>query len=124
MESFESQDPTVSRKKEDPHCLRSKEKFPQSEMLCRCIPSVNIGALCFIRSKISTGHFILSSADQHYGDADSILSPVHTAKSTSSWFKGQVIPVLKCTTVFKASLFSLSLSELNYSTKNSDYKHS
>ncbi len=43
-------------------------------------------------------HFMLSSADQLYEDADFIfqqdLAPAHSAKATSTWFKDHGNPVL------------------------------
>ncbi len=43
-------------------------------------------------------HFMLSAADQLYGDADFIfqqdLAAAHSAKATSTWFKDHGIPVL------------------------------
>ncbi len=43
-------------------------------------------------------HFMLSSADQLFKDADFIfqqdLAPAHTAKSTKSWFNDHGVDVL------------------------------
>ncbi|KAL0199464.1 hypothetical protein M9458_008004 [Cirrhinus mrigala] len=58
-----------------------------------------------LRSKVNAAvyqdvleHFMLPAADQLYGDTDFIfqqdLSPAHSAKATSTWFKDHGIPVL------------------------------
>ena len=43
-------------------------------------------------------HFMLPSADKHYGDSDFIfqqdLAPAHTAKTTKTWFNDHGITVL------------------------------
>ena len=106
--SFENQGPRVWRKRgeaQNPSCLRSSVKFPQSVMVWGAMSSAGVGPLCFLRSKVSAAvyqevleHFMLPSADQLYGDADFIyqqdLAPAHTAKGTSTWFKDHGIPVL------------------------------
>ncbi len=87
------------------HCLRSSVKFPQSVMVWGAMSSAGVGPLCFLRSKVNTAvyqevleHFMLSTADQLYGDADFIfqqdLAPAHSAKATNTWFKDHGIPVL------------------------------
>ncbi len=58
--------------------------------------SAGVAPLCFLKTNVSAHvyqetleHFMLSSADQLFKDADFIfqqdLAPVHTAKSTKSW---------------------------------------
>ncbi len=90
---------------QNPRCLRSSVKFPQSVMVWGAMSSAGVGPLCFLRSKVNTAvyqevleHFMLPAADQLYGDADFIfqqdLAPAHTAKATSTWFKDHGIPVL------------------------------
>ncbi len=106
--SFGNQGPRVWRKRgeaQNPHCLRSSVKFPQSVMVWGAMSSAGVGPLCFLRSKVNTAvyqevleHFMLPAADQLYGDADFIfqqdLAPAHSSKATSSWFKDHGIPVL------------------------------
>ncbi len=100
--------PRVWRKRgeaQNPRCLRSSVKFPQSVMVWGAMSSAGVGPLCFLRSKVNTAvyqevleHFMLPAADQLYGDADFIfqqdLAPAHSAKATSTWFKDHGIPVL------------------------------
>ncbi len=106
--SFGNQGPRVWRKRgeaQNPRCLRSSVKFPQSVMVWGAMSSAGVGPLCFLRSKVNTAvyqevleHFMLPAADQLYGDADLIfqqdLAPAHSAKATSTWFKDHGIPVL------------------------------
>ncbi len=106
--SFGNQGPRVWKKRgeaQNPCCLRSSVKFPQSVMVWGAMSSAGVGPLCFLRSKVNTAvyqavleHFMLPAADQLYGDADFIfqqdLAPAHSAKATSTWFKDQGIPVL------------------------------
>ncbi len=106
--SFGNQGPSVWRKigeAQNPRCLRSSVKFPQSVMVWGAMSSAGVGPLCFLRSKVNTAvyqevleHFMLPAADQLYGDADFIfqqdLAPAHSAKATSTWFKDHGIPVL------------------------------
>ncbi len=93
------------REAQNPRCLRSSVKFPQSVMDWGAMSSAGVGPLCFLRSKVNTAvyqevleHFMLPAADQLYGDADFIfqqdLAPAHSAKATSTWFKDHGIPVL------------------------------
>ncbi len=100
--------PRVWRKRgeaQNPRCLRSSVKFPQSVKVWGAMSSAGVGPLCFLRSKVNTDvyqevleHFMLLAADQLYGDADFIfqqdLAPAHSAKATSTWFKDHGIPVL------------------------------
>ncbi len=90
---------------QNPRCLSSSVKFPQSVMVWGAMSSAGVGPLCFLRSKVNTAiyqgvleHFMLPAADQLYGDADFIfqqdLAPAHSAKATSTWFKDHDIPVL------------------------------
>ncbi len=106
--SFGNQGARVWRKRgeaQNPRCLRSSVKFPQSVMVWGAMSSAGVGPLCFLRSKVNTAvyqdvleHFMLPAADQLYGDADFIfqqdLAPAHSAKATSTWFKDHGIPVL------------------------------
>uniref|UniRef100_A0AAY5KGN6 Tc1-like transposase DDE domain-containing protein n=1 Tax=Esox lucius TaxID=8010 RepID=A0AAY5KGN6_ESOLU len=106
--SFGNQGPRVWRKRgeaQNPCCLKSSVKFPQSVMVWGVMTSAGVGPLCFLRSKVNAAfyqevleHFMLPAADQFYGDADFIfqqdLAPAHSAKATSTWFKDHGIPVL------------------------------
>lgn len=106
--SFGNQGPRVWRKSgeaQNPRCLKSSVKFPQSVMIWGAMSSAGVGPLCFLKSTVNAAiyqeileHFMLPSADKLYGDADFIfqqdLAPAHTAKSTKSWFNDHGITVL------------------------------
>ncbi len=78
--SFVNQGPRVWRKSgeaQNPRCLKSSVKFPQSVMIWAAVTSAGVGPLCFIKSKVNSAvyqeileHFMLTSADKLYGDAD------------------------------------------------------
>ncbi len=92
--SFVNQGPRVWRKRgeaQNPCCLKSSVKFPQSVMVWAAVTSAGVGPLCFLKSTVNTDiyqeileHFMLPSADKLYGDAEFIfqqdLAPAHTAK--------------------------------------------
>ncbi len=93
--SFGNQGPRVWRKAQNPCCLKSSVKFPQSVMIWAAMSSAGVGPLCFLKSTVNAAiyqdileHFMLPSADKLYGDADFIfqqdLAPAHTAKGTKS----------------------------------------
>ncbi len=106
--SFGNQGPRVWRKSgeaQNPCCLKSSVKFPQSVMIWAAMSSAGVGPLCFLKSTINAAiyqeileHFMLPSADKLYGDADFIfqqdLAPAHTAKGTKSWFSDHGVTVL------------------------------
>ncbi len=106
--SFGNQGPRVWRKSEEaqnPCCLKSSVKFPQSVMIWAAMSSAGVGPLCFLKSTVNAAiyqeileHFMLPSADKLYGDADFIfqqdLAPAHTAKGTKSWFNDHGVTVL------------------------------
>ncbi len=106
--SFGNQGPRVWRKRgeaQNPRCLRSSVKFPQSVMVWGAMSSAGVGPLCFLRSKVNTAVYQEVFRALHasccwplYGDADFIfqqdLAPAHSAKATSTWFKDHGIPVL------------------------------
>ncbi len=65
-------------------------------MIWGAMSSTGVDPLCFLKTNITAPvyqeileHFMLSSADQLFKDADCIsqqhLAPAHTAKSTKSW---------------------------------------
>ncbi len=97
--SFGNQGPRVWRKGGEAHspsCLKSSVKFPQSVMIWGAMASAGVGPLCFLTTNVTAHvyqdileHFILSSANQLFKDADFIfqqdLAPAHTARSTKSW---------------------------------------
>ncbi len=92
--SFGNQGLRVWRKSgeaQNPCCLKSSVKFPQSVMIWAAMSSAGVGPLCFLKSTVNAAiyqeileHFMLPSADKLYGDADFIfqqdLAPAHTAK--------------------------------------------
>ncbi len=106
--SFGNQGPRVWRKSgeaQNPCCLKSSVKFPQSVMIWGAVTSAGVGPLCFIKSKVNAAiyqeileHFTLPSADKLYGDADFIfqqdLAPAHSDKTTSNCFADHDITVL------------------------------
>ncbi len=106
--SFGNQGPRVWRKSgeaQNPCCLMSSVRFPQSVMIWAAMSSAGVGPLCFLKSTVNAAiyqemleHFILPSADKLYGDADFIfqqdLAPANTAKSTKSWFNDHGVTVL------------------------------
>ncbi len=76
---------------QNPCCLRSSVKFPQSVMIWAVMSSSGVDPLCFLKSTVNAAiyqeileHFMLPSADKLYGDAGFIfqqdLAPDHTAK--------------------------------------------
>ncbi len=106
--SLVNQGPRVWRKSgeaQNPCCLKSSVKFPQSVMIWAAMSSASVGPLCFLKSTVNAAiyqeileHFMLPSADKLYGDADFIfqqdLAPAHTAKGTKSWFNDHGVTVL------------------------------
>ncbi len=106
--SFGNQGPRVWRKRgetQNPCCLKSSVKFPQSEMIWAAVSSAGVGPLCFLKSTVNAAiyqdileHFMLPPADKLYGDADFIfqqdLAPAQTAKGTKSWFTDHAVTVL------------------------------
>ncbi len=82
--SFGHQGPRVWRKSgeaQNPCCLKSSVKFPQSVMIWAAMSSAGVGPLCFLKSTVNLPaifqeileHFMLPSADKLYGDADFIF---------------------------------------------------
>ncbi len=77
---------------QNPCCLKSSVKFPQSVMIWAAMSSAGAGPLCFLKSTVNAAiyqeilePFMLPSADKLYGNADFIfqqdLAPAHTANS-------------------------------------------
>ncbi len=106
--SFGNQGLRVWRKSgeaQNPSCLKSSVKFPQSVMIWAAMSSAGVGPLCFLKSTVNAAiyqemleHFMLPSANKLYGDTDFIfqqdLAPAHTAKATKSWFNDHGVTVL------------------------------
>ncbi len=105
---LENQGPRVWRKSgeaQNPCCLKSSVKFPQSVMIWAAMSSAGVGPLCFLKSTVNAAvyqdileHFMFPSADKLYGVSDFIfqqdLAPVHTAKGTKSLFNDHGVNVL------------------------------
>ncbi len=105
--SFGYQGPRVWRKRgeaQNPRCLKSSVKFPQSVMIWAAMSSAGVDPLCFLKSTVNAAiyqemlqHFVLPSAEKLYGDADFIfqqdLAPAQTVKGTKSWFNGHGVTV-------------------------------
>ncbi len=82
--SFGNQGPRVWRKSgeaQNPCCLKSSVKFPQSVMIWAAMSSAGVGPLFSLKSTVNAAiyqeileHFMLPSADSFYGDADLISS--------------------------------------------------
>ncbi len=82
--NFVNQGPRVWRKigdTQNPCCLKSSVKFPESVMIWAAMTSAGVGPLCFLKSTVNaaiyqeiTDHFMLPSADKLYGDADFIFT--------------------------------------------------
>ncbi|XP_053484848.1 very-long-chain (3R)-3-hydroxyacyl-CoA dehydratase 4 isoform X3 [Ictalurus furcatus] len=72
--------PRVWRKSgetQNPSCLKSSVKFPQSVMIWGVMSSAGVGPLCFLKLRVNAAstrrfleHFMLPSADELYGDGD------------------------------------------------------
>ncbi len=94
-----------SKEAQNPCCLKSSVKFPQSVMIWAAMSSAVVGPLCFMKYTVNAAiyqeileHVMLPSADKFYGDADFIfqqdLAPAHTAKGSKSWFSDHGVTVL------------------------------
>lgn len=85
--------------------------------------SAGVHKLSFVKSMATTTlchnvleDFMISSAENLYGDADLIfqqdLAPAHTTKSTKTWFDAHAITVLDCP-AYSPDLFPIeSLSSI------------
>ncbi len=99
--SFGNQVPRVWRKSgeaQNPCCLKSSVKFPQSVMIWAAMLSAGVGPQCFLKSTVNAA--IYQEMLEHFmlpGDADFIfqqdLAPAHTAKGTKSWFNDHGVTV-------------------------------
>ncbi len=89
---------------QNPRCLKSSVKFPQSVMIWAAMSSAGVGPLCFLKSSQRIhlpGNFRALHASfcwQLFKDADlnfqQDLAPAHTAKSTKSWLNDHGVGVL------------------------------
>ncbi len=90
---------------QNPCCLKSSVKFPQLVMIWATMSTAGVVPLCFLKSTVNAAiyqdileHFMLSSADKLYEDADFIfqhdLAPAHTAKGTKSLLNEHGVTVL------------------------------
>ncbi len=84
---------------------KSNVKFSKSVMIWAAMSSAGVGPLCFLKSTVNAAiyqeivkHFMLTSADNFYGNADFVfqqdLAPAHTAKGTKSWLNDYGVTVL------------------------------
>ncbi len=62
---------------QNPSCLKSSVKFPKSDMIWGAVTSTGVCPLSLIKTQVNAAiyqdifeHFMLSSADKLYGDAD------------------------------------------------------
>ncbi len=106
--SFVNQGPRVWRKSgeaQNPCCLKSSVKFPQSVVIWAAMSSAGVGPLCFLKSTVNKAiyqdilkHYMLPSADRFYRDADFIFqqdfAPAHSVKGTKSWLNDHGVTVL------------------------------
>ncbi len=115
--SFGNQGPRVWRKSgeaQNPCCLKSSVKFPQSVMIWAAMSSAGVGPLCFLKSTVNAAiyqeileHFHASFCWQALwrcwfnfpaGLGLPTLTcphwPAHTAKGTKSWFNDHGVTVL------------------------------
>ncbi len=90
-----NQGPRVWRKSgeaQNPCCLKSSVKFPQSVMIWAAMSSAGVGPLCFLKSTVNAAiyqeileHFMLPSADKFYGDADFICPHCQRYQKLVQW---------------------------------------
>ena len=106
--SFGNQGSRVWRKTgeaQNPSCMKSSVKFPQSEMVWGAMSSGGVGPLCFLKARVNAAvyqevleHFMLPSAEKLFGDEEFVfqqdLAPAHSAKTTTAWFADHHIRVL------------------------------
>ncbi len=123
--SFGNQDPRVWRKSgeaQNPCCLKSSVKFPQSVMIWAAMSSAGVGPLCFLKSTVNAAiyqeileHFMLPSADKLYGDADFIFQQdLHLPTLPKVPKAGSMTMVLLCLIGQKNSRLTWTHRELRY----------
>ncbi len=104
--SFRHQGPRVWRKSgeaQNPCCLKSSVKFPQSVMIWAAMSSAGVGPLCFLKSTVNVAiyqeivqHFMLPSVERLYGDADFLFQTWHLPTLTKVPKAGSMTMVLLC----------------------------
>ncbi len=106
--SFVNQGPRVWRKRgetQNPCCLKSRVKFPQTVMIWAAMSSAGVDPLCFIKSTANTAiyqdileHFsfllLTSFMKMMISFSSRTSAPAHTAKTTSKCFADHDITVL------------------------------
>ncbi len=104
--SFGNQGPRVWRKSgeaQNPCCLKSSVKFPQSVMIWAAMSSAGVGPLCFLKS--SQRSHLPRHFREHYASfcwqalcrCWFHFPAGHTAKGTKSWFNDHDVTVLDWT---------------------------
>ncbi len=94
--------PLLNQRQRQKHLTWAVEK---KNWIWAAMSSAGVGPLCFLKSTVNAAiyqdfleHFMLSSADKLYRDADFIfqqdLAPAHTAKGTKSWLNDHGVTVL------------------------------
>ncbi len=106
--SFGNQGPRVWRKSgeaQNPCCLKSSVKFPQSVMIWAAMSSVGVGPLCFLKSTVNAAIYqeilqqfhafllLTSFMEMLISFSSRDLAPAHTAKGTKA---GSMTMVLLC----------------------------
>ncbi len=106
--SFGNQGPRVWRKSgeaQNPCCLMSSVKFPQSVMIWAAMSSAGVGPLCFLKSTVNAAIYQEIFRALHASFCwqalwrccfivQRDLAPAHTAKGTKSWFNDHGVTVL------------------------------
>ncbi len=106
--SFGNQGPRVWRKSgeaQNPCCLMSSVKFPQSVMIWAAMSSAGVGPLCFLKSTVNAAIYQEIFRALHASFCwqalwrccfivQQDLAPAHTAKGTKSWFNDHGVTVL------------------------------
>ncbi len=106
--SFGNQGPRVWRKSgeaQNPCCLKSSVKFPQSVMIWAAMSSAGVGPLCFLKSTVNAAiyqeifralhaSFCWQALWRCWFHFPAGLGTSHTAKCTKSWFNDHGVTVL------------------------------
>ncbi len=106
--SFGNQGPRVWRKSgeaQNPCCLKSSVKFPQSVKIWAAMSSAGVGPLCFLKSTVNAAiyqeifralhaSFCWQALWRCWFHFQQDLAPAHTAKGTKSWFNDHGVTVL------------------------------
>ena len=105
---FRNNGPRVWRlqgEENQPGCIKSSVKFPQSVMVWGAMAAGGVGELCFLKSNVSAEvyqqvlqYFMLPAGEKIYGCVDFMfqqdLVPAHSARSTMRWLEDHGIDVL------------------------------